>query len=370
MLGRAVGVLMSVGGLRRQIQTPALILDLDLLEHNIATMCERARAMGVSLRPHAKAHKCVEIGRRLQRAGALGASCTTIDEAETMAAGELKGLLVTSPMVSPDQLRRVGRLLSRGADLMIVMDNPQNVEAYAGVAAGAGRQLDVLIDFDFGQGRTGCTDVEAALSLARQVHENRHLRLRGVQAYWGQLQQIMPVGERLQQAHVQHERLKVLIAELTMAGLKPEIVSGGGTGTHQIDGETGLFTELQPGSFLFLDSQYGKSVGAPFKPSLFVALTVVSANRAGRVIVNGGYKAFATDGGLPEVVRGGPANASYRYMGDEHGALDFTGEGVPLGATIEFLTSHCDPTVNLHPAFHVVRGEEVVGVWPIGGRYS
>lgn len=361
---------MSVGGLRHQLKTPALVLDIDILDQNIATMFDRARAMGVGLRPHAKAHKCVEIAKRLQRAGALGASCATIDEAECLAAGGITGILVTSPMVSQDQVARLGGLLARGADLMVVMDNPLNLSACAGVAAEAGRTLGVLIDFDFGQGRTGCIDAQDAVSLARGVSASAHLRLRGVQAYWGQVQQIMPIADRRRQAQVQLDRLKDLVSELTEAGLKPEIVSGGGTGTHQIDGESGLFTELQPGSFLFLDSQYDKSVGAPFKPSLFVALSVVSANRPGRVIVNGGYKAFATDGGFPEAVRGAPSKATYRYMGDEHGALDFNGEGVTLGATIEFLTSHCDPTVNLHPAFHVVRGENVIDVWPIGGRYS
>jgi D-serine deaminase-like pyridoxal phosphate-dependent protein len=140
-----------------------------------------------------------------------------------------------------------------------------------------------------------------------------------------------------------------------------------------VDGSTGLFTELQPGSFLFMDSCYGSITTNEnensFMPSLFVAASVVSANHPGRVIVNAGWKAFATDSGKPEPRRGAPAGATYRFMGDEHGAVDFEGPGPTLGDTIEFLTSHCDPTVNLHPAFYVVRGEEVIDVWPIRARY-
>jgi D-serine deaminase-like pyridoxal phosphate-dependent protein len=194
-----------------------------------------------------------------------------------------------------------------------------------------------------------------------------------LQAYWGNLQQIMPLSERQRLAGIQQDRLRALIAALKEAGLVPEVVSGAGTGTHAVDGRTGLLTELQPGSFLFMDSCYGSIVTNenenPFEPSLFVAASVVSNNRPGCVIVNAGWKAFATDSGKPQPRRGAPANATYRFMGDEHGAVDFEGSGPALGATIEFLTSHCDPTVNLHPAFHVVKGDELVDIWKIRARY-
>jgi len=161
---------------------------------------------------------------------------------------------------------------------------------------------------------------------------------------------------------------------LTSAGLPPAIVTGGGTGSHRIDATMGLFTEIQPGSYLFMDSCYSAiSISEndnPFTPSLFVAATVVSANKQGRVVVNAGLKAFATDSGKPVALRGAPPGASFRFMGDEHGALDFEGDNGPApGSTIEFLTSHCDPTVNLYSAYHVVRGDDVIDVWPIRARY-
>jgi 3-hydroxy-D-aspartate aldolase len=359
---------------RSDVPTPALLVDIDVLDRNIALMQGRAAALGVKLRPHAKAHKCVEIAQRIMAAGAIGISCATIGEAEAMALGGIGGILVTAPLVSPDALHRLGRLLLRHADIAVVADHPVSVAQLATVAAAAGRKLDVMVDVDVGMGRTGCLEVADAVALARQVAAAPALGYAGIQAYWGNLQQVTPFAERARLIGIQADRVRAVVTALASAGLPPAIVTGGGTGSHGIDAATGLFTEIQPGSYLFMDSCYG-AIGIsendnPFAPSLFVATTVVSANKPGRVVVNAGWKAFAADSGKPVALRGGPPGASFRFMGDEHGALDFEGEGGPaLGATIEFLTSHCDPTVNLYSAFHVVRGDEVVDVWPIRARY-
>jgi 3-hydroxy-D-aspartate aldolase len=364
---------MGSEGKRNAVRTPALILDIDILDQNIATMVAMAKSMGVLFRPHAKAHKCVNIAQRLHRAGAVGACCATIGEAETLASGGITGLLITSPLITSDQIQRLRSLLAHGADVAVVADHPRNIDAYAQLAKSKGGQLEVLIDFDFGQGRTGCCSVEEAVALAALIARYPSLRLLGVQAYWGHLQQVVPMSERQRLVGEQQERLRGLIRALTSVGHVPEIVSGAGTGTHGIDGNSGLFTEIQPGSFLFMDSCYDVSLtsesGNPFTPSLFVAASVVSANHPGRVIVNAGLKAFATDSGKPRPWRGAPTDATYRFMGDEHGAVEFDGQGPGLADTIEFLTSHCDPTVNLHSAFHVVRGDEIIDIWPINARY-
>ena len=360
--------------LRSEVQTPALLVDLDALDGNIRIMAEWAQAMGVALRPHAKTHKCVEIAQRLAASGAIGISCATIGEAEAMALGGLRGILITAPLTSPQALDRLRRLLLRGADVAIVADHPENVLLLAAIAGATGRKLPVLVDVDVGLGRTGCLDADAAVAIAKTIAAAPSLSFNGVQAYWGHLQQVMPFGERTRRVGEQVAKLRGVIAALREAGLAPAIVSGGGTGSHRIDAASGLFTELQPGSFLFLDSCYGAvplaESGNPFTPSLFVATSVVSANRPGRLIVNGGYKAFATDSGKPVAMRGGPQGAQYSFMGDEHGALDFQGASPPLGSIIEFLTSHCDPTVNLYSQFHVVRGDEVVDIWRIRSRYA
>lgn len=359
---------------RSDVPTPALLVDIDILDRNIAVMSDWSQQTGVNLRPHAKAHKCAEVGQRIMAAGALGISCATIGEAEAMALGGLAGILVTAPLTSPEAITRLGRLLLRGADVAVVADHPTSVSLLADLAAGAGRALDVVVDVDVGMGRTGCHDIADAVALARQVTAAPSLRYAGIQAYWGNLQHVTPFAERARLIGVQIERVRATVAALASAGMKPGIVSGGGTGSHRIDTTAGLFTEIQPGSYLFMDSCYRAiSISEndnPFLPSLFVAATVVSVNTPGRVVVNAGWKAFAADSGKPVALRGGPANAEFRFMGDEHGALDFKGQDAPkLGSIIEFLTSHCDPTVNLYSAFHVVRGDEVIDIWPIRARY-
>lgn len=359
---------------RSDVPTPALLVDIDILDRNIAAMRDGAAALGVKLRPHAKAHKCVEIAQRIMEAGAIGISCATIGEAETMALGGIGGILVTAPLTSPDAIERLRRLLLRGADIAVVADHPTPAAQLAAVASATGRVLGVVVDVDVGMGRTGCLEIADAVALARQIAGAPSLAYAGMQAYWGNLQHVSPFAERARLIAIQADRVRAVKAALTSAGLPPAIVTGGGTGSHRIDAATKLFTEIQPGSYLFMDSCYGAiSISEndnPFVPSLFVAATVVSANKPGRVVVNAGWKAFATDSGKPVALRGGPPGASFRFMGDEHGALDFEGGGGPkLGATIEFLTSHCDPTVNLYGAFHVVRGDEVIDIWPIRARY-
>jgi 3-hydroxy-D-aspartate aldolase len=360
---------------RSDVPTPALLVDIDILDRNIAIMSDWSKQSGVRLRPHAKAHKCVEVGQRIMAAGALGISCATIGEAEVMALGGISGILITAPMVAADAIERLRRLMLRGVTLAIVADHPDSVRLLADVAAGAGRRIDVLVDVDVGMGRTGCHDIPEAVALAKQVKASPSLNYAGIQAYWGNLQHVTPFAERVQRIGVQMQKVRAVIDALAAAGLKPAIVSGGGTGSHRIDTLAGLFTEIQPGSYLFMDSAYRAiSISEndnPFQPSLFVAASVVSVNTPGRVVVNAGWKAFAADSGKPAALRGAPAGAEYRFMGDEHGALDFPAETAKpkLGSTIEFLTSHCDPTVNLYGKFHVVRGEEVVDIWPIRARY-
>jgi 3-hydroxy-D-aspartate aldolase len=359
---------------RSDVPTPALLVDIDILDHNIARMRDSAATLGVKLRPHAKAHKCIEIAQRLMDAGAIGSSCATVGEAEAMVLGGIGGILITAPLTSPDALDRLRRLLLRKADIALVADHPAVTAELSAVAEATGRTIDVFVDLDVGMGRTGCLEIPDAVALAQRIATAPCLNYAGVQAYWGNLQQVSPFAERARLIGIQADRVRTVIAAQGSAGLPPAIVTGGGTGSHHLDAATGLFTEIQPGSYLFMDSCY-RSISIsesdnPFLPSLFVAATVVSANKPGRVVVNAGWKAFATDSGKPVALRGAPPGAEFRFMGDEHGALDFAGESAPvLGSTIEFLTSHCDPTVNLYGAFHVVRGDEVIDVWPIRARH-
>jgi D-serine deaminase-like pyridoxal phosphate-dependent protein len=361
---------------RQRLDTPALCLDLDALERNIAAMAAHARDAGVALRPHAKTHKSVTIAKMQVAAGAVGVSCATLGTAEIMVRGGLPGVLVTSPQVTPSKLARVAALnaiAERG--LLIVVDHPENAAALDEAARQSGRALEVLVDVNAGQDRTGCADADAALALARLVDDSAHLRFRGVQHYSGQLQHVTPEHERQRLALSQLDFLAALLDRLREAGLAAEIVSGAGTGTFDIDPRARLFTELQTGSYVFMDVEYNlvhilEERKTPFETTLFMRNTVVSANAGGFVTIDGGFKCFATDGPVPELASGAPAGARYDYFGDEHGRIVFANghDQLPIGSGVEIVTPHCDPTVNLHDWYHVVRGDTLVDIWPIDGR--
>jgi 3-hydroxy-D-aspartate aldolase len=352
---------------RFNIPTPALVLDLDAMEDNIARMSERAREKGVYLRPHCKSHKSVNIAALQIEAGAIGISCATIGEAEVMARGGIPGILITSPLISPDKIARL-IALHKVQDIMIVVDHPRHVEELA--RANPYRPLPVLIDFDIGQNRTGVKSVEEALALARLIEKSPALRLVGLQAYGGHFQHIQNYEERKRAIRVQNERIEELRGHLQQFCPTSLIVTGGGTGTSDIDLNEGVYTELQVGSYLFMDVEYSDVEllphGSPFKPSLFVLSTVISSH-LNKTIVDAGLKAFATDGPKPRVFSGVSSPATYEFRGDEHGQV-FTDSSLPLGHLVHFLTPHCDPTVNLYDYYYCVRGNKWVDIWPIEAR--
>lgn len=354
---------------RLNIPTPALILDLDAFEANIHCMSILAKDKSIHLRPHCKSHKSIKIAQLQVDAGALGVSCATIGEAEVMAQGKIPGILITSPVVSSGKIARLMALHQRSPDIMVVVDNPRNIEDLA-EANTSSIPLRVLIDFDIGQNRTGAQSHEEALALASLVLQKPTLQLVGLQAYGGHFQHIGNYEERLKAIQVQNERIKRLRDELQEKIASPLIITGGGTGSSDIDLKEGVYTELQVGSYLFMDVEYSEvelqpDGVSPFKPSLFVLSTVVSSH-PNKTIVDAGLKAFATDGPKPRVFLGASRDASYAYRGDEHGQIH--GDSLPIGSVVEFLTPHCDPTVNLYNYYHCVRGNTLVDIWPIEAR--
>jgi 3-hydroxy-D-aspartate aldolase len=368
-------------GSRLQLDTPALCIDLDAMERNIAAMAEFCRTRHVALRPHAKTHKSINIAARQIAAGAVGICCATVGEAEVMVAGGISGVLVTSPQVTPSKIARVVALNHAAQHgFAVVVDHPQNIAELSVAAATSGKTLDVLVDFSSGHHRTGASTVEDAVALAHAVNAAPGLRLAGLQAYYGNLQHVAGRGERQQKVKRQHAVIAGLAGQLRAAGLAVPIVTGAGTGTHDIDAEAGLFTELQAGSYIFMDVEYAEALrdrrnALPFETSLFMQTAVVSVESAkapgGYVTTDAGLKCFATEGPKPEVMSGGPPGATYGYAGDEHGRLFFppaAGPAPGLGARIELVTPHCDPTVNLHDLYHIVRGDTLVDIWPVDAR--
>ncbi len=348
---------------KSEIPTPALLLDFDSFEANLQLMARRVGESGKHLRPHAKAHKCVEIARRQMAAGAIGVCVATVDEAELMAGAAISGLLLTSPQADP---RKMVRAAATGA--MVVADHAIQVEWWNAVARAADRTVDVLVDLDVGDHRTGASSVAQAIEIAQAIDRASHLRFRGLQGYSVSGSHGASFDERMQISRGAFGVALEVRDALAKSGLAVEILTGGSTGTWDVDTQLSEVTEMQAGSYVLMDLAYGK-LKLPFRHALTVLATVVSANHPDFVTVDGGFKAFATDRGYgPEAahIRG----TGYRWGGDEFGYLDIL-DGVrhrdkpSLGNKIEFIPPHCDPTVNLYNRIYVCRGEEVEAVWPV-----
>ena len=362
-------------GSRADLNTPALVLDIEALDRNIAAMATLAAGHGVALRPHAKTHKSVDIAKRQIAAGALGVCCAKIGEAEALTEGGVTGILITSPVAAPRAVDRLAALAARAEGLMAVVDHPAVAARLDAALAAAGARLGVLIDIDPGIARTGVASPEKAVELARALAALPHLDWRGVQFYCGAQQHIADYGERRAAIEERTAYLQAAIAALREAGFAPPIVSGGGTGTHRIDLDLGVFTELQVGSYVFMDKQYldcdltgdGRP---PFEASLAVDSRVVSANHSRLVTIDAGFKALSTDGGVAVVRSGAGEGAAFFFMGDEHAALVEPGIGDRMapGDPVSLTVPHCDPTVNLYDYYHIVAGDTLVALWPVSAR--
>jgi len=346
--------------LKREILTPALLLDLDAFEANLARMLEHVKRSGKALRPHAKAHKCVEIARRQLASGACGVCVATLAEAELMSKGGVTGLLLTSPVADP---RKIERIVETGA--MVVVDHIQQAEWYRDAARHAGRKVGVLVDLDVGDHRTGAASTAQALEIAEVVDRAGHLQLRGLQAYSVVGSHAAAGEERTRISKETFAHAAETREAMMRKGLSVEIISGGSTGTWLVDTALPELTELQAGSFVLMDMAYRRA-GVDFERGITVLATVVSANHPNLVTVDAGSKAFSTDRGYGPEAADFPGS-SYRWGGDEFGYVDVDdpAKRPHLGDKIEFIPPHCDPTVNLYTAIHACRGNRVEAIWPV-----
>ena len=357
------------------IETPALVIEAASLDTNIERMQAAARAAGISLRPHAKTHKSPDIARRQRQAGAIGIGCATLREAEDMSAAAVSDLLITSPMVGRDKLGRVVAL-HRRSRIVLVVDHPSQVGAIAAVLGADDLPVPVLVDVDVGQARTGIVSPNDAVALARQIRSSPRLRFAGLQGYAGHIQHIIDGKERRQATERAAGVLRAVAEAVRGQNLPVEIISGSGTGTSAFD-LGNCYTELQTGSYVFMDADYGRlrdpdGAELPYQHALFVLATVVSANRAGQVTVDAGTKALAVNGPAPDRFIGVPAGSSYAFAGDEHGTIKLPpGAAAPaVGRRVLIGATHCDPTVNLHSSYRVVTADGSIARWPIVGRYG
>ncbi len=343
------------------LPTPALIVDVAALDRNIATMAAFFSEGPCKLRPHVKAHKAPAIARRQLAAGSCsGLTCATVAEAEAVA-GLDADLLIANELVDDRTCERVATLAA-GRRVMVAVDSAVGVAALSGAAQRAGVTIGVLVDLDVGQRRCGVTPGQEALTLAHLASATPGLELLGVMGYEGHVQAIRDRGER-EERTLAAMRTLVATAELLLrAGLRCDIVSGGGTGTFDISGRVPGITEVQAGSYALMDTDY-RDTGVPFEQAFWVLGTVISRS-ADRCVVNAGHKAMTKDHGLPSV--DGIEGAMVTALNDEHAVIALpSGASVAIGDRLRLTPSHTDPTVNLHDAFHAIDGERVVDRWPI-----
>ena len=357
----------SIGTPVREIETPALIVDLDVMEKNLALMAKRLEGTGVRLRAHAKTHKSPWLASKQVALGAVGVCCQKVSEAEVMVEGGIENVLVSSEVTAVSKLRRLAAL-ARHANLMVVVDHPQGVAMLAEAVTAAGVEIGVLVDVDVGQGRCGVAPGVPAAELARRVEAARGLELKGIQAYQGKAQHVDGFAERRGVYADAVARMRETVDAFEAAGLPLEVRSGGGTGSWRWDAESGVLNELQAGSYLFMDSHY-RSIGGEdsdiyddFQPSLFVLTTVVSAPGPGHVVMDAGHKALSSDSGLAPCLE--LEGAVHARASDEHGVLELSpaSRRPEIGETLLFQPSHCDPTINLYDVYHGVRGGMEEGV--------
>ncbi len=352
------------------IPTPAAVLDLDAFDRNLAKMAARAKAAGLALRPHSKSHKTSAIAHRQIEAGAVGICCAKLAEAEAMAAAGIEAILVTSPIVGVGPAARAAKLAAQIADFRIVIDHPDGA---AELGAAATSPIQVLIDVDPKLGRTGVASPEQAVAVARAIAAQPNLKPIGVQCYGGQWQHIAGANERAAAVADGMTYLGTVLAALKAEGYPTGLVTGGGTGSFAADAAQGVLTEVQPGSYAFMDRDYRDALGddpdGAFEQALAIATTVISANQSGWVTVDGGLKAFATDRDMPQPLTPKFAGCGFRFYGDEHGRLTRPhGQPVARGERVDFVPPHIDPTLDRYDVIHFVRGDTLVEIAPVEAR--
>ena len=362
-----------VGASLAEIDTPALVVDLDVMERNITRMAEFAAASGVKVRPHAKTHRCPAVALRQIAAGAVGQCAQTVGEAEALVAGGIGDVIVTNEILSPSKLARLAAL-GASATIGLLCDSPDGVEAASRAATDAGTTLGILVEIEVGMGRCGIAPGEPSASLARAIADAPGLTFRGLQAYNGSAQHLTRLDDRRDAVGRAADAVRSTLAALDAEGLAAEIVGGAGTGTYRYEAATGLWTELQVGSYVFMDREYsgletagGASV-PDFAQSLFVLAEVISTPAPGRAIANAGLKSMSAEQGRPGL-RGRPG-ADVTGISDEHSRIVTVDEGQSLSLRdrVWLVPSHCDPTVNLHDWIVATRNGHVEDVWPVSAR--
>jgi 3-hydroxy-D-aspartate aldolase len=370
----AAGRLAEVGASKWELDTPALCVDLDRLEANIAKMQAAVKRNGIDTRPHAKTHKCAAIAQLQLKAGAIGICTAKVSEAEALMAGGIEPICMTTSNPSPSKIRRAMKLRQRSRQFIQAVDEAQNARDLSAAAKEAGVVADVVIDVAVGM-RSGIPAGEDAVALAKLIDGLPGLKLRGMLAYDGGAQHINGFAARKERALRGMEEAAKTFAAMKAAGLNTEIFSGGGSGTYSVQHLTPGFTDVQVGSYIFMDMQYlaiGSEDGSPvyndFASSLTVMATVLNNRFPGRLTTDAGAKALTLNTPRAGVI--GEPGMDYNAGSDEFGAITFkeAAKSYRIGDRLEVIVPHCDPVVNLYDQMYAVRKDRVEAVWPVTAR--
>tara|TARA_R110002094_G_scaffold171498_1_gene153444 strand:+ start:3124 stop:4287 length:1164 start_codon:yes stop_codon:yes gene_type:complete len=357
------------------IQTPCLVLDLDALERNVKKMGDFARDAGMRHRSHGKMHKSVDV-QMLQESlgGACGVCCQKVSEAEVFARGGITDVLVSNQVTDPRKIDRLARLPSLGARTICCVDDLANVADLSGAAVRHGTTIECLVEIDCGAGRCGVTMTPQVVALARAIDRAEGLKFAGIQAYQGAMQHLDRYEERKGKIQIAIDMVKDAVSALKQDGLECDIVGGGGTGSYHFESASGVFNELQCGSYAFMDADYGRILDengtrideGEWENALFILTTVMSHAKVDKAIVDAGLKAQSVDSGLPTIF--GRDDVEYVKCSDEHGVVSDPDGALKVNDKLRLVPGHCDPTCNVHDWYVGVRGGKVETVWPVSAR--
>ncbi len=357
------------------IQTPCLVLDLDALERNIRKMGEYAQAHGMRHRSHGKMHKSVDVQKLQERlGGAIGVCCQKVSEAEVFARGGIKDILVSNEVRDAAKIDRLARLPKLGSRVTVCVDDVANVAELSAAAQRHGTKLECLVEIDCGAGRCGVSTTVAATEIAKTIHAAPALKFSGIQAYQGAMQHLETYLDRKTKLDEAIRLVKDVVAALHAAGLKPEIVSGGGTGSYRFESDSSVYNELQCGSYAFMDADYGRIRDKrgnridedEWENALFILTSVMSRAKPGQAVCDAGLKVLSLDSGLPVIH--GRNDVTYINASDEHGVIEDPKGVLRINEKLKLVPGHCDPTCNLHDWYVGVRNGKVEVVWPVSAR--
>ena len=365
------------------LNTPALLIDKSVLLKNIKTMSDYTVKNRINLRPHAKSHKMTEIAKIQIKYGAIGICVATLYEAEIMSKNNIEGILITTPITNSNSANRLCKLIKSSKNIMLIIDSKYGLYYLEKIAIKIKKKVNILVDCDImGIGknkirRTGAKNLKEIVNLASLVNTNEHLNYIGITAYAGDVQHVNNYNERKIETTIRHNYLNKIINKLKKENLSPQIISGGGTGSFDIDTKSKLFTELQAGSYIFNDVEYEnvrtyKSNTNPFKSGLFIASSIISIIDDYNYIVDAGLKAFSADSKyLPKPLGFLPKDTKYTFMGDEHGKITLPSKSkkkLTYGEIIIIQPSHCDPTVNLYDKCYLLEKDKISKYWLVDAR--